>query len=88
MLSQLHQAASIVTLKQGGSCPLSVFRKLPPHLLIPYRAKDVIVGARVAHKLPFKEPNVDDGGVEVYKLENENFEGQIIVICRLCSVHF
>ena len=42
----------------------------------------------MAHKFPLKEADVDDGGVEVYKLENENFEGQIIVIGRLCSVHF
>ena len=44
--------------------------------------------ARIANKLPFKECNVDDRGVEVYELKDENFEGQVVIILRLRSVHF
>ena len=51
-------------------------------------SKDVFVVAGVAHKLPFEECNVDDGGVEVDKLEDEDFEGEIVVILCLCPVHF
>ena len=44
--------------------------------------------AGVADKLSFEECDVDDGGVEVDKLEDEDFEGEIVVILCLCPVHF
>ena len=58
------------------------------HLFVPERSKDVFVVAGVAHKLPFKECDVDDGGIKVDKLEDEDFEGEIVVILGLCPVHF
>ena len=58
------------------------------YLFIPKSSKDVFVMTRVTNKLSFKESNINDGGVEVDKLENENFEGQVIIVFRLCSVHF
>ena len=57
------------------------------YLLISYRPKNVIVSAWVTNKFSFEEADVDDGGIEIYKLENENFECQIVIIGRLCSVH-
>ena len=57
------------------------------HIFIPYVAYDVMVVARVAHKLPLEEGDVDDGGVEVNELENEHFEGEVVVEIRLGPVH-
>ena len=84
LLCELHQTASIVTLKLTSAEEL----EHSVYLFIPQEAKDVIVLSRMSHKLPFEEPDVDDGRVKIYKLKNENFEGQIIIICRLRSVHF
>ena len=47
----------------------------------------MFVMAGITHKLAFEEGNVDDGGVEVDKLKDENFEGQVIIVLSLCSVH-
>ena len=58
------------------------------HLLVPDLAKDVLVVARVADELPLEEGDVDDGGVEVDELEDEHFEGEVVVKLRLCPVHF
>ena len=44
--------------------------------------------AGVADKLSFEEGDVDDGGVEIDELEDEDFEGQIVVILSLGPVHF
>ena len=48
----------------------------------------MFVVARVADKLPFEEGDVDDGGIKVDKLEDEDFEGEIVVVLSLCAVHF
>ena len=58
------------------------------HLLVPESSKDVFVMAGVAHKLPLEEGDVDDGGIEIDELENEDFEGEIVVILSLGPVHF
>ena len=84
LLCELHKTASIVTLKLTSAEEL----EHSVYLFVPQEAKDVIVVARMSHKLPLEEPDVDDGRVKIYKLKNENFEGQIIIIRRLCSVHF
>ena len=57
------------------------------HVFIPYVAYDVMVVTGVAHKLPLEEGDVDDGGVEVDELEDEHFEGEVVVKLRLCPVH-
>ena len=44
--------------------------------------------AGIANKLPFKKCDVDDGRVKVDKLKDENFEGQVVIVLRLRSVHF
>ena len=58
------------------------------YLLVPERPKDVFVMAGIANKLPFKKCDVDDGRVKVDKLKDENFEGQVVIVLRLRSVHF
>ena len=44
--------------------------------------------SRIANKLSLEESNVDDGGVEIDELEDEDFECQVVIIVRLSSVHF
>ena len=58
------------------------------HLFVPESSKDVFVMAGVADKLSFEECDVDDGGIEIDELEDEDFEGEIVVILGLCPVHF
>ena len=48
----------------------------------------MFVVAGITNKLPLEEGDVNDGGVEVDKLEDEDFEGQVVVVLRLGSVHF
>ena len=48
----------------------------------------MFVMAGVADKLPFEEGDVDDGGIKIDELEDEDFEGEIVVILSLGSVHF
>ena len=57
------------------------------NLFVSESSEDVFVVARVADKLPFEEGDVDDGGIKVDKLEDEDFEGEIIVEIWLSSVH-
>ncbi len=49
---------------------------------------DVAVVSRVSHKPPLDEGNVQDGRVEIDELENEDFEGQVVVKLGLGPVHF
>ena len=51
-------------------------------------AEDMFISAGVADKLPLEEGNVEDGGVEVDELEDENLERQVVVEIRLSSMHF
>ena len=60
---------------------------LSTYIFIPEIANNIDVGTGVADKLPLEEGNVDDGGVEVDELEDEDFEGEIIVEIWLSSVH-
>ena len=46
-----------------------------------------MIVARVADELALEEGDVDDGGVEVDELEDEHFEGQVVVELRLSSMH-
>ena len=48
----------------------------------------MFVMAGVANKLSLEEGDVDDGGIKIDKLEDEDFEGEIVVILSLCPVHF
>ena len=59
-----------------------------PALLVPQSSKDVFVMAWVAHKLPLEEGDVDDGGIEIDELEDEDFECEVVIKVRLSSVHF
>ena len=52
---------------------------LSTYIFVPEIPNNVDVGTGVADKLPLEEGNVDDGGVEVDELEDEDFEGEIIV---------
>ena len=58
------------------------------YLLISERSKNVFVMSWVSNKLSFEEGNVNDRRVEIYKLEDEDFEGEIVVILSLGPVHF
>ena len=44
------------------------------YLLISERSKNVFVMSWVSNKLSFEEGNVNDRRVEIYKLEDEDFE--------------
>ena len=48
----------------------------------------MIVMARVSNKTAFEESNVENGRIEIDKLEDENFEGQVVIKLRLSTMHF
>ena len=47
-----------------------------------------MIVSRVAHEATLEESDVEDGRVEVDELENEHFEGQVVLEVRLCPMHF
>ena len=59
-----------------------------PYIFVSNVAEDMLVVAGVADELALEEGDVEDGRVEVDELEDEHFEGQVVVKVRLCSVHF
>ena len=58
------------------------------HIFIPEIEHYIDVGSWVSHELPFEEGNVDNGGVEVDELEDEDLERQVVVEIGLSSMHF
>ena len=62
-------------------CPCNecILYSLSTYIFISEIPNNIDVGTGVADKLPLEEGNVDDGGVEVDELEDEDFEGEIIV---------
>ena len=56
-------------------------------LLVPEVADNMLVMAGVPSELPLEEGHVDQGGVEVDELEDEHFEGQVVVELGLGSMH-
>lgn len=40
------------------------------------------------HLLSLEESNVEDGSIEIDKLEDKNFEREVIFVFGLCSMHF
>ena len=42
----------------------------------------------ISYKPSFKEGNVENGRIEIDKLEDEDFESQIVIKLGLRSVHF
>ena len=48
----------------------------------------MFVVARVSNESSLEESNVEDGGVKVDELEEENFESQVVVKLRLGPMHF
>ena len=58
------------------------------YIFIPQIEHYIDVGSRVSHELPFEEGNVDNGGVEVDELEDEDLECQVVVEIGLSSMHF
>lgn len=51
------------------------------------QAKEAGIMSRVAHKPALEETNVDDGGIEVDKLKQEDLEYELVLKLCLCSVH-
>lgn len=49
--------------------------------------EDASIVARVANKAAFEESNIEDRGVEVDELEDEHFEGEIVIELSLGTVH-
>ena len=47
----------------------------------------MLVVARVACELALEEGHVDQGRVEVDELEDEHFEGEVVVKLRLGAMH-
>ena len=58
------------------------------YIFISEIAYNVDISPGVANKLPLEESDVDDRWVEIDKLEDEYFEGEIIIKIWLSSVHF
>ena len=58
------------------------------YIFISQIAHYVNVGSRIPNELPFEEGNVDNGGVEVDELEDEDFECQVVIKIRLSPMHF
>ena len=58
------------------------------YIFIPQIEHYIDVGSRVSHELPFEEGNVDNGGVEVDELEDEDLKCQVVVEIGLSSMHF
>ena len=48
----------------------------------------MLVMARVANEAALEESNVENGRIEVDELENENFEGQVVIKVGLRPMHF
>ena len=46
-----------------------------------------MIVAGVANELALEEGDVDDGRVKVDELEDEHFEGQVVIELRLGSMH-
>ena len=46
-----------------------------------------MIVAGVADELALEEGDVDDGGVEIDELEDEHFEGEVVVKLRLGAMH-
>ena len=47
----------------------------------------MFVMAWIPRELPLEEGHVDQGGVEVDELEDENFERQVVIELRLGAMH-
>ena len=58
----------------------------PPPLKQQQTYKKKII--RKHYLLSFEEGDVEDGGVEIHELEHEHFECQLVLVLRLCSMHF
>ena len=48
----------------------------------------MFVVAGITNKLPLEEGDVNDGGVKVDELEDEDFECQVVIKIRLSPMHF
>ena len=49
---------------------------------------DIVIMAGISNKTTFEECNVENGRIEIDKLEDEYFERQIIIKLGLCTMHF
>ena len=58
------------------------------YILISDFSDDMHVISRVANEPALDEGNVQDGGVKIDELENEDFERQIVVEFGLGAMHF
>ena len=87
LLRQFNQTASISALKYILYMKI-LQASIIINLFVSESSEDVFVVAGVADKLSFEERDVDDGGIKVDKLEDEDFEGEIVVVLSLRAVHF
>lgn len=56
-------------------------------ILVPEVAEDVFVVARIPDEPALEEGDVKDRRVEIDELEDEDFEGQVVVEVRLRAMH-
>jgi len=49
---------------------------------------DIVVMARISNKTTFEECDVENGRIEIDKLEDEYFECQIVIKLGLRTMHF
>ncbi len=63
------------------------FNDIITYIFIPQVSEDVFVVSGVAYEPTLEECDVEDGGVEVDELEEENFEGQVVVELGLGPMH-
>ena len=48
----------------------------------------MVVVAGIADEPSLEEGDIEDGGVKVDELEDEDFEDKLILKLRLCAMHF
>ena len=58
------------------------------YILISQVEHDVVVTSRIANETTFEECDVENGRIEVDKLEDEYFECQIVIKLGLRAMHF
>ena len=58
------------------------------YIFVPKVEYNVVIMTRISYKATFKEGNVENGRIKVDKLEDKDFECQVVIKFGLRSMHF
>ena len=58
------------------------------YIFVPKVEYNVVIMTRISYKPTFKEGNVENGRIKVDKLEDKDFECQVVINFGLRSMHF